>query len=125
MFLPPFFLQDVANSSKEMFVEHFLLRKKWKSRFIDYILTVIMVGVVVLYGKYMPEMPLIAQLRESKYPNHQFQPRSGLWMWLFLTVFVCVTAEGMTILDSVLKKMKRRQHERWLLAQSITHARAA
>ncbi len=125
MFLPPFFWQDVGNSSKEMFVEHFLLRKKWKTRFKDYILVIIMMGLIVMYEKSQAYLAYICFPESNPTKPSPFQsPSVLLWIWILLTIFVCVTAESASIVDSVLKKFKHKRNERQLKSSSA-HARAA
>ena len=123
MLLPPFFWQDVGNSSQEMFVEHFLLRKKWGTRLKDYILVIILMSIFIIYGKSQAYLAYICFPESNPTKPSPFQPPSVLWLWLFLTVFVCVTAESMSILDSVFKKMKHRQHERCLLQRQVKNSK--
>lgn len=112
MLLPPFFWQDVANSSKEMFVEHFLLRKKWETRFKDYILVVITMGIFITYGKTQAYLAYICFPESNPTNPNPPLPVSVLWIWVLLTIFVCATAESMSILDCVYTKMKRKRRFR-------------
>lgn len=125
MLLPPFFWQDLCNSSKEMFVEHFITHNKWTNRLRDYVRVVISMGIIVMCERYTPMMPVITQLRHQKNES-PFQPLPILWLWLLLTVIVCVSAESMSILDCVFNKMKQRHRERLVLkCYSSKHALAA
>ena len=113
--MSPFFWQDVANSSKEMFVEHFLLRKKWRTRLKDYTLMVVMMGMIFTYGKFIEEpMSTYFLCRQGIEPSSSStgSPTSILCVWFLFTLFVCVTAESASIMGCVLKKMKRKRRFR-------------
>ncbi len=106
------FWQDVRHSSKEMFVEHFLLRKNWESRLKDYILVIILMGMIVMYGRYI-ETPLVTCLfYQNGFRSSPRHPALVLCIWLLFSIFICVTAESASIVGCVLKKMKHKRRFR-------------